>query len=105
MHLVHWNTKYENFKEAGTKSDGLVVLAVLFHADVNENPLLNPLVDRLVDIIEFGSTVDLENDYFTLFSLLPPSYQVFYKYKGSLTTPPCSEVVTWLVVCSNRIIL
>ena len=28
--------------------------------------------------------------------LLPPS-QGYYKFAGSLTTPPCSEQVTWLV--------
>lgn len=31
-------------------------------------------------------------------SLLPPTYKTFYTYKGSLTTPPCSEIVTWAIV-------
>ena len=30
-------------------------------------------------------------------SALPPENQVYYNYAGSLTTPPCSEGVNWLV--------
>lgn len=32
-----------------------------------------------------------------LVSLLPKNTDVFYTYKGSLTTPPCNEVVTWII--------
>ena len=37
------------------------------------------------------------NTSITLASLLPKNTDVFYSYKGSLTTPPCNEVVTWII--------
>ena len=97
MHLVHWNTKYGFMAEAAKHADGLAVLAVLFAPNIDENSKMSPIVDYLRDIIEYDSKVEIE-ETFTLRSLLPSSYQPFYRYKGSLTTPPCSQVVTWIVV-------
>ena len=34
---------------------------------------------------------------FPLISLIPRDHQVYYRYYGSLTTPPCYESVLWTV--------
>lgn len=96
MHLVHYNTKYGSAAEAGQYSDGLLVLATLFHADVVENPLLNPIVNNLESIIKFNSKTKI-SEPIVLGTLIPATKDIFYMYQGSLTTPPCSESVTWIL--------
>ncbi|GFV47629.1 carbonic anhydrase [Trichonephila clavipes] len=60
-----------------------------------DNPALEPIIDKLDDIRTEGSKVDMDD--FTLESLLPDDLMPYYRYEGSLTTPPCSEIVTWTI--------
>jgi carbonic anhydrase len=82
-HLVH--------KDSQGK---LAVVAVLFKRG-QENPFLEALWKNLpADVghehtVE-GATVDLRQ-------LLPENHG-YYTFNGSLTTPPCSEDVTWFVL-------
>ena len=97
MHLVHWNLKYRSMKEASEKKNGLLAIAVLFELDSNDNQLINPITDELHSIIHYHSKVSLREPL-TLTSILPSHFQTFYRYQGSLTTPPCSESVIWIIV-------
>lgn len=82
-HLVH-------------KSDDgkLAVVAVLM-----EKGSMNPFIQTVWNNLPLEKNVELSppNDALDLNTFLPAS-QGYYTYMGSLTTPPCTEGVLWLVL-------
>ncbi len=71
----------------------LVVIGILFEEN-NQNDFLE----------HFSSNLPLNADqYFTSEDLvniedLLPNYFEYYTYQGSLTTPPCSQIATWILL-------
>ncbi|XP_046739068.1 carbonic anhydrase 2-like [Diprion similis] len=94
MHIIHRNMKYANADEAYSYEDGLTVLAVFFQLQEEDNDKLSPILNTFPAVQWFNSTVKM-NVSITLASLMPENTDIFYTYRGSLTTPPCYEVVTW----------
>lgn len=61
------------------------------------NTFLLPLIHGLDKVSKPGTKVTFESDQIILDELLPNDLGHFFKYSGSLTTPPCSESVTWIL--------
>jgi carbonic anhydrase len=82
-HLVH-------------KSDAgqLAVVAVLM-----EVAGTNPLIDKVWTYmpLDTGDRVAMPRELLDMNELLPAD-QRYYQFMGSLTTPPCSEGVLWMVL-------
>lgn len=82
-HLVH------------ADADGhLAVVAILFQEGA-ANPVLKTIWKDIP--AEKGKTADVPGVTVNVTDLLPTSLG-YYTYMGSLTTPPCSEGVTWYVL-------
>lgn len=98
MHLVHMNTKYGTPEEAYKHSDGLAVVAVLFKVSRFDNLALAPIVQALRRMNRKHSTRGKLWRAISFARLLPRDARRYYRYQGSLTTPPCSEAVIWTVL-------
>ncbi|RXK00310.1 hypothetical protein CRU98_03890 [Arcobacter sp. CECT 8986] len=82
-HLVH--------KDA---NGNLLVIAVMFEQSDESNVILNKLIKKLPSKV--GDKRELESDIYG-YDILPEDRE-FYSFDGSLTTPPCSEGVKWIVL-------
>ncbi|XP_057568630.1 carbonic anhydrase 7 [Hippopotamus amphibius kiboko] len=95
LHLVHWNAKkYSTFGEAASAPDGLAVVGVFLETG-EEHPSMNRLTDALY-MVRFKGT-KAQFSCFNPKCLLPASRH-YWTYPGSLTTPPLSESVIWIVL-------
>lgn len=85
MHLVHRS-------DAGK----LAVVGVMLKEDTVDNPNLAPIWAHLPSGAGEHPTKETQG-FIELATLLPESKD-YYTYNGSLTTPPCSEGVKWIVL-------
>ncbi|XP_072472602.1 carbonic anhydrase 6 isoform X2 [Notamacropus eugenii] len=98
MHIVHYNSdQYSSSDEAQGKPNGLAVLAVFLQAKKgHKNAHFEKIISHLSEIQNVGENVTLNS--IDIKHLLPDNLSKYYRYNGSLTTPPCSENVTWMIL-------
>ncbi|XP_036049856.1 carbonic anhydrase 12 isoform X2 [Onychomys torridus] len=95
LHIVHYNSDlYPNFSAASDKSEGLAVLAVLIEIG-SSNPSYDKIFSHLQHVKYKGQQALIPG--FNIEELLPESPGEYYRYEGSLTTPPCYPTVLWTV--------
>ncbi|XP_062512629.1 carbonic anhydrase 1-like [Corticium candelabrum] len=93
MHFVHYNSdKYSSVSRAANESDGLAVVGVFITVG-QENLEISKL--KVNSLAYKGNSTSVAA--INLNQLLPDSHD-YFTYRGSLTTPPCYESVTWLVL-------
>jgi len=88
LHIVH-TLLPDHFDDGVTRN--LAVIAVFFEVDDNHPP--NKFLDSL-QLDNVGTDIEIVPSQLLGHLQQPP----FYAYKGSLTTPPCSEIVNWYVL-------
>lgn len=94
IHFVHWNTKYGSLSEALKHGDGLAVLGV-FVKNGSEHSEVNQLI-KVLPSIQFKDQSEKFTEPLDPLKLLPAN-RAYWTYLGSLTTPPCTECVVWIV--------
>ncbi|KAA3679728.1 carbonic anhydrase 2 [Paragonimus westermani] len=109
LHCVFVNNKYVSNEVALTNPDGFTVVGVFLQIGNRPNSTFERLVCALSNMRN-GDEKIIEPQL-DLRKLLPDDLSKYYTYPGSLTTPPCSECVTWIlldepiVVTENQFLL
>ncbi|TSN03436.1 Carbonic anhydrase 6 [Bagarius yarrelli] len=96
LHVVHYNSdKYKSFDEAKDKHDGLAVLAFFYEDGHFENTYYSDFISNLEKVKYAGQSMNIST--LNVRSMLPENLAHFFRYEGSLTTPPCYESILWTV--------
>ncbi|XP_030605893.1 carbonic anhydrase 14 isoform X2 [Archocentrus centrarchus] len=94
LHVVHYNSElYPNMSAAMTQKDGLAVLGIFIVTGEETNPAFDNILNYLSRIRHADQKAFIPA--FDVQSLLPKDLGRYYRYNGSLTTPPCHQSVIW----------
>ncbi|KAL5017481.1 hypothetical protein ScPMuIL_007070 [Solemya velum] len=94
MHIVHYAERFGNASTAMSEDKGLAVLGFLFEVG-EHNTHFDEIIQHFDEIRNQDDSTNITS--FQLKSLMPDNLEVFYRYSGSLTTPPCYESVVWTI--------
>ncbi|XP_072283692.1 carbonic anhydrase 14 [Pyxicephalus adspersus] len=96
LHIVHYNAdKFTDINEAKDKPNGLAVLGILITTGPRDNPGFANIINYLKRVSYADQRVSIPS--FNVEELLPSKLDQYFRYSGSLTTPPCFQSVTWTV--------
>lgn len=96
LHVVHYDSdSYNSFGEAAESPEGLAVLGILIEVGETENPAYEHILSHLHEIRYKGQVTAVPP--FSVKELLPTELAQYFRYNGSLTTPPCHQSVLWTV--------
>jgi carbonic anhydrase len=85
MHMVHLSDQ-----------NSIAVISFLFKESNEENEEINKLIKHLPT--KKGEQINLNGEVFDINKFDKMELSKVYHYSGSLTTPPCSEEVEWIII-------
>uniref|UniRef100_A0A3Q0S8N9 Carbonic anhydrase n=1 Tax=Amphilophus citrinellus TaxID=61819 RepID=A0A3Q0S8N9_AMPCI len=94
MHIVNMKSIHPNLSAALDDPTGLAVLGFFIDVVYADNVHFRHISQKLSSVAYKGQATKVKP--FPLMSLLPKhNMSQYYRYYGSLTTPPCSQAVIW----------
>ncbi|ESN95303.1 hypothetical protein HELRODRAFT_121825, partial [Helobdella robusta] len=103
VQLIHWNEDlYDSYDEACKRDDGIAIIAVFAKLSDNEGNKTLQTWSKIIEDVEYRGKCMHVKEEFDVKALLPGLYfydtAKYWCYRGSYTTPPCYETVTWVVM-------
>ncbi|XP_071386026.1 carbonic anhydrase 4a isoform X2 [Centroberyx affinis] len=97
LHIVHMKQQYTDLKVALSDPNGVAVLGFFYEESNSANKKYEPIINALPSVKSTNGNTSLPP--ISLGQLIPAQQNLtnYYRYKGSLTTPGCTESVIWTV--------
>ncbi|XP_075952856.1 receptor-type tyrosine-protein phosphatase gamma-like [Anarhichas minor] len=96
MQIYMYNSDdFDSLSAALRQKRIIAAMAVFFQVGGKDNPAVDPIIHGLKGVVHHEKETVLEP--FVLKDLLPSALGSYFRYTGSLTTPPCSKVVEWII--------
>uniref|UniRef100_A0A3B4V1C5 Carbonic anhydrase n=2 Tax=Seriola dumerili TaxID=41447 RepID=A0A3B4V1C5_SERDU len=95
LHIVHMKQDYTDLTTALSDPEGVAVLGFFYERSNSGNRKYDPIINALQNIKTTNANTSFSGASLT--QLIPSEQNLtsFYRYKGSLTTPGCTEAVIW----------
>ncbi|XP_034033421.1 carbonic anhydrase 4a [Thalassophryne amazonica] len=97
MHIVHMKHHYTDLKTALLDKEGVAVLGFFYERSRSANRKYDAIISSLQNIRATNRNVSLLPISLEQLMPLQQNLTSYYRYKGSLTTPGCTESVIWTV--------
>ncbi|XP_034031446.1 LOW QUALITY PROTEIN: receptor-type tyrosine-protein phosphatase zeta-like [Thalassophryne amazonica] len=87
--------RFDSLDETIKARGRIAALAIMFETSDEDNKNFAAIINGIVSVSRYGKRANVSP--FVPRGLLPSSTEKYFIYNGSLTTPPCSETVEWII--------